>query len=258
LPKYIHMNKDNIIDKLREIFGKSVQQLNILEEKIDIGLQMEYFEQTKELRKEADSEQILQESDCIFHENTSNDEIKKYLVLLAGLSEVKALRKIEEYKQSAPDELKDWVVLAHHESKMNIESVLLDKNLIYISTGLGGKEGKLRYFIVLSSKNKNAFTTSQESIIEKELRFTLGKHAADLENISFQEFYAAIVALVPLHVAMRPVFKEAIEECNQLGNFLNENYLVTNVKIFNNDEILSLLNKDDSDAPEQEFDIKEI
>lgn len=250
------MNKDNIIDKLREIFGKSVQQLNILEEKIDIGLQMEYFEQTKVLRKELDSDQIMLDSELLYNPQTSYEEIKNILVQLAGLSDVKALRKIEEYKPHAPENLHDWVTLALHESKMNIESVLLDKNLIYISTGLGGKEGKLRYFIVLSTREQKDFTTAQKSILEKELKFSFDKQSVDLENINFEDYFVGIQALIPLQVAIKPIFAEAIDECNQMGNFLNEKYLITNVKVLSKSEIESVLHKKNEQS--ESLDLPEI
>ena len=38
------MEGENIYDKIQEIFGESPGTLSILEEKVDIDLQMEYFE----------------------------------------------------------------------------------------------------------------------------------------------------------------------------------------------------------------------
>ncbi len=48
-------------------------------------------------------------------------------------------------------------MLAFQENKMLLESSLLDENQILISTGLGGKGMKLRYFTVMQTFDRKGF-----------------------------------------------------------------------------------------------------
>jgi hypothetical protein len=54
--------------------------------------------------------------------------------------------------------LKDWAALSLQESRMTLESSLLDENQVIISTGLGGKAKKLRYFAVIAAKRRENFS----------------------------------------------------------------------------------------------------
>ena len=60
---------------------------------------------------------------------------------MAAIDDVGAYRSIEKYSKNADDELKHWSLLALQESRMLLQSKLLDQSQIFISTGLGG-EGK--------------------------------------------------------------------------------------------------------------------
>ena len=66
-------------------------------------------------------------------------------------------------------------------------------------------------------------------------------HIFQIEKIDFPENYATFVSLLPISSDIQSIFKSALEECNQLGNFLQANFLVTNVKVFSNDEIKKFL-----------------
>jgi hypothetical protein len=46
-----------------------------------------------------------------------------------------------------------------------------------------------------------------------------------------------MLVLIPLQITIKDFFKEGIDECNQYGNFLKSNFLVTNVKQLTAEEI---------------------
>ena len=139
------------------------------------------------------------------------------------------------------DELRDWGILALQESKMLLESKLLDENQVFISTGLGGKGDKLRYFIVLIGNKKQAFTRIEKKIIRNEFDYVLKKYASEVEKIRFSGFLSAITAVVPVKATIKKIFEEALYECNQFGGFLMENFIITNVKELSFKEIRSFL-----------------
>ncbi len=232
------MDEENIFDKIEELFGKKPDNFSIIEQQIDIKIQMDYFEKSKELKKSPpDTKEVLDEKECLFDETIDLETKKKTLLRLASIDSVEAYRTIEHFIPNAEAEIKDWAFLALQESRSMIESSLLNESQIIISTGLGGKGKKLRYFTVLSSAGKQEFSDLQKKLIEKELVFSLKKNDGELEKIEFIEHYATILSIVPIMVSIKNIIKSVVDECNQIGNFISHKYIVTNVKEFTIDEI---------------------
>ena len=48
---------------------------------------------------------------------------------------------------------------------------------------------------------------------------------------------------MPLNFSLKKVFQEAITECNQYGDFLNDDFIVTNVKTLSFEEIQDFLER---------------
>ncbi len=245
--------EDNLFDKLREMTGKFPERLNILEEQIDIKLQMEYFKYSKKIKDSKSDDKLFSIDDFLGFEadELSIDDKKEILVKLAGIDDPKAYRIIEEYQNNAPKELKNWAILAFQESKMLLESSLLDENQVFISTGLGGKGNMLRYFVVLIGDNIDKFTEFHKKIISSEFEFALKKDGCELEKIECCENYATLMVLIPFEVPFQNVFRLALEECNQYGNFVKPNFLVTNVKALSLKEIKDFVEK--NKLPDKEF-----
>ena len=227
----------SLYDKLKEISSSMSSNLTILEEKIDIAIQMEYFKLSKDLKDNLDKDQIYKEQNFIFDKEYDIELKKNLLIQLASIDDVTLYRKLEQYAKSPDKELKEWSILALQESKMHIESSLLDENQLFISTGLGGKGTKLRYFSVLIGKNSIPFDETMKKLISSELEFSLKKANAEIEKIKFSKNYAIIVSLIPLQADIRTIFKSVINECNKLMDFLRDNFLITNVKEFTLTEI---------------------
>ena len=232
---------ENLYDKIKELFGTVPGNFSILEDKIAIELQMKYFEYSRNLRSLAGEDDCNRLSEKLFNKNINQESKREVLVRLASLEKVEAYRHIEKYMTDPADELRDWGKLALQESKMLLESKLLDENQVFISTGLGGKGDKLRYFIVLISTNKKVFTKTEKKIIRNEFDFVLKKHASEVEEIRFSGFLSAITAVVPMQATIKSIFEEAVYECNQFGGFLMENFIITNVKELSFREIREFL-----------------
>jgi hypothetical protein len=120
---------------------------------------------------------------------------------------------------------------------MQMESGLLGENQIFISTGLGGKDHKLRYFVVLISRQRKKLTPTQKKVIRNEFEFVLKKYEAVTEEIRFSDYLATILLLLPIHHSLKAVFEEAINECNRYGDFLRDHFIVTNVRTLSFREI---------------------
>lgn len=234
---------ENLYDKIHELFGDFRDHLNIQEETIDIELQIEYFEASKEFKNNIDKDEVLLESGSIFSRELTIEEEKVILTKLASVDKVEAYRILEKYLQQPNPALREWGLLALQESRMLIKSKLLDQNQVFISTGLGGKGDKLRYFVVILAQDNKPFNQTQKKIIQNEFETTLNKYEAEIEKLNFSGHIATIMTIIPIHITIRNLINEAIDECNLYGNFLVRNYIITNVKTLDFDEINRFLNK---------------
>jgi len=168
---------------------------------------------------------------------------KEVLARMASVDSVECYRAIEAYIEHAPEPLMPWAVLALNESRMLLESKIMEQNLVFISTGLGGKDQKLRYFVVLMTRTRVDLTSTQKMVIKNEFETILKKFDAVLEKADFSGYLATITLLLPMNHSLKSVFKEAIDECNRYGNFLNDDFIVTNVRVLSFGEIKDFLEK---------------
>jgi len=223
------MDEDNIYKKIQEAISSLPENFSILEEQIDVELQMEYFNYSRDLKTRFSVELILQ------HQAD----------LLASQEKVEAFRTIEKYAQNPDPELREWGILALQESRMVIQSSLMDEQQVYISTGLGGKEQKLRYFVVfICNENIDKYSAVQRKLIKTELEYALTHNNGILEEISFEKDLAIAILLLPVKSDIQGVFSSVINECNQYGDFVRPDIIITNVKRMSVIEIRRFMNRE--------------
>ena len=237
------MDQENLYHKIQEALGNLTGTFNVLEEQIDIDVQLEYFESSKDTKKTIDFEATLNDREDLFSDSLSVDQKKSLLVKLASIDRVEAYRALERYKLNPDPELKEWASLAMHESRMLLESTLLDENQVFISTGLGGKGQKLRYFIVFLAKDDFVFGELEKKVITNEMNFVFEKYSAEIEEIKFSNTLSTVKAIIPIQVQLNEMFEQSIENCNMFGDFLQMNFIVTNVKELTFEEIDNVLRK---------------
>lgn len=238
------MQTENIYDSLMQIFGKIPDNINILEDQIDIDVQMSYFDISQKYKtNKPEVEEINRIKAELFDTDIEDTEKKEFLVKLANIDDVEAYRTIEKYNKDVNEDMREWTSLALQESRMTLESFLLNEDQIIISTGLGGKDNKLRYCLAFSSNNAEDFTELQERLFTKELEFSFRKNAGKIENIEFHTRYCLLTSLLPINVSINNIISNTIEECNQIGNFIEKRFIVTNVKILSIDDIFDYWEK---------------
>jgi hypothetical protein len=246
--------EENIFEKIQEMLGNFKGSYSVLQEQVDIDVQIEYFESSKKIRKsnsKFDTNSLIEE---LYVSYLPIEHKKQILIQLASIDHVEAYRAIEKYHKNPDPELKDWSILAMQESRVLLESSFLDENQVFISTGLGGKGSKLRYFIVLIAKKGLEFNDLQKKIIIKELNYIFNKYNAEVEEVENSARFTAVKALIPLNVSLNNLFNEVIDECNQYGDFLHSNVIVTNVKLLSFDEISDYVQKEEASSHEEDDD----
>ncbi|MCS2892611.1 hypothetical protein NXV77_16290 [Parabacteroides faecis] len=166
----------DVFKRFRDSFSKMDGHFHILEQRVPVELQMEYFKYSEQVRKGKVKQDLDDMDYTAFRESLSNPEAttdyKKYILsMLATSKEVKAYRMLEDYVQHPDEDVSNWAYMALMESRISLESELSDEKQIYISTGLGGKGEKLRFYVLMLSKDRNPFLDYQRKVIEREFAY---------------------------------------------------------------------------------------
>ena len=172
----------------------------------------------------------FKESSKLFSEKTPVETKKRILILLAHFGTPESYRILEKYLKSSEQNLRDWALLSLKECRMFLESALLEEEGGFISTGLGGKDNKLRYYFIVSSKGGLTFSESHRDTLKRGFETISQKYNSEIEEINFESNYAMIGILIPMNVAVGEVIEEGISKCNKMSEFLFPDYYVTNVK----------------------------
>lgn len=246
------MEQDKFYNNIKKALEDLPENYSILEEQIDVEIQMKYFELTKTLRKEETSQECFENRDELFDESVAEDRKKEILISIAVFDDVKAYRTLESFVEGVEGELKQWGILALQESRMLMHSSLLDEQQVFISTGLGGKGKKLRYFVVfLNEKTDEMLSEALQKLLIDEITFELNKHDGQFETMDFMEGFSSALVMLPLEAEIKEVFQNVIEECNQYGGFLQQDMIITNVKILSRSEIIQLIHQKKNTDPDE-------
>lgn len=243
------MKEDNdIFKKFRDSFSKIDGHFHILEQRVPVELQMEYFKYSEQVRKERAKPDLNDMDYTAFRESLSNPEAttdyKKYILsMLATSREVKAYRMLEDYVQHPDEDVSNWAYMALMESRISLESELSDEKQIYISTGLGGKGEKLRFYVLMLSRDRKPFLEYQRKVIEREFAYFLPKADCEIERLTIGEQYVELVFLIPVRADIKLTLDKVINECNQYGDFLSDIFTITNVKELTEQEVTDIINK---------------
>ena len=166
-----------------------------------------------------------------------NSVKRRLLALLAISRSVRAYRLLEEYAKEPDPAIANWAYMAAMEARLTLESELSDEKQIFISTGLGGRDDKLRYYVLLVCREPQGFLDYQRQVIEREFAYYLERQDCEIDEARFSDHYVELLLLMPMRVDIQALMNRVIDECNQYGNFLSRTYTVTNVKELTKEEI---------------------
>ncbi len=250
-----------MLDRIKKILP-DLKNVRVIEAIIDPEVHLEYIDLSAKLREEhIDNQLVIDESDLIFDKETSIAKKKRLLTLMSKIDDVRLLRKIEKYLKKPDDELEDWAKLAHQESLMLIQSSLLEEEQILISTGLGGKGKKWRFFIIIRNDNDIPFKEFEKEALTNEIQYTFKNFDVEVETLQFGSFFLTLTALFPLDFdIIENSLKSLFAEVTNIGIKLSDKYIVTNVKTIPIEECEDLFKELEERIKEQgkEEDIEEL
>jgi hypothetical protein len=233
-------NNNDIYKEFQNSLKGLEGNLHVLETKVPVEKQIEYFHYSENVRKNSRNESVEEQIDVLNSSDSSPSEVKFAMTFLAISGDVKAFRALENYYKEHKD---DWISLSLLQAKITLESELSDEKQFFISTGLGGKGHLLRFFALFKSTKLEPFSDYQRKLIEKEIPFFIHQHGGILEKQFIGENYFTILFLIALSVDLKSLLLNAIDECNQYGDFISATFMITNVKVFSKKEIERELKK---------------
>ncbi len=218
--------------QIRDILENIPERLAVAADGVDSSVQQEYLEYTENLDFGRYSEEdISARSHGLFNPSAPLDHKKETLAVLAHRGTLEAYKTIEKFLETSEQALKDWGILALQECRMFLESSLSDRNVGILMTGLGGENNRLRYYLAVRSRSDAALTDAQKETVERSFSYICSKFDSILEETQPHQYYVTMKVLIPMDVAVADIIEGGIDECNIFGDFLDENYYVTNVKI---------------------------
>lgn len=242
------MEKIENFDSLNDFLSQMDDNVSIISSDIPVEIQMKYYELLEKNAEDFNKDNIGKQARKLFSTDIELDEKKKLLVALASFDDVKFFRTIEKYNQNPDADLKHWASMAYSHAKINLENSFLPNKKVLISTGLGGKENKLRYFVVLlSDSTTTPFTKTQKKVIKNEIEIVFKENDIELETLNFQDNYLTLKMLLSLKIPVQSVFLQIIANCNELGRFMSEHFIVTNVKELKKAEIQNIIRKEENE-----------
>ena len=242
----IMKGQEDIFKKFYESFQNMNGRFHILEHRVPVEQQIEYFKYSNLVRKSSivedgiDFEQYIEDLE---NSELSKEYKKRALSILATSKQVKAYRLLERYVNNPDEELVNWAYMALMECRITLESELSGEKQIYISTGLGGKGENIRFYVLMMSSGGIPFEDYQRKIIEKEFEYAMSKKKCEIERLTIGGKYVELVILIPIRLDIKKILEDVITECNLYGNFLSELFTVTNVKELSQEEVDQLVEK---------------
>ena len=228
-------NDKNALKELQHSLENLKGNLHVLEINVPVEKQMEYFRFSEAIKNSFfDVPTVEEQIKVLTSTESSPSEIRYALAFLAISGDVKAYRAIEAYQETHLD---DWSAMSYMQAKITLESEFSDEKHIFISTGLGGKGDRLRFFAFFKSQGGKIFSDYQKKLIEKEIPYYIRNYQGIPEEIQIRGNYFTLLFLIHIRVDIKTMLEEAINECNQYGNFINKGFIITNVKVFTEEEI---------------------
>lgn len=241
---------EKMLNQLRDSSGELKANMHLLNEIVPVEEQMKYFEYSKYVQSNKDNMSFDRNYLIakLFTPEVDVEDRRYYLSALAGVVDVAAYRAIETYHSSPLEsELANWSAMALAESKILLDAEFSGEKQFFVSTGLGGKNGKLRYFSVIASSDRSDFNEFQRETLLRELQFAFTTHNIEVESIEIKTNYLKIYLFCGLSQDGHICIEDALKECNEMGHFADDQFLLTNVRKIEDSEIEALLKRNNAD-----------
>lgn len=204
---------------IRDILQSIPSEFRVIENQINRSVIEEYYRILEKLLVE-------NKSNTASNIAAKPDEtIKEKLVRLAQKGDVKGYREIEAViRNHEKQKVVRFAYVALKFARLHLENQLSDAPVGFISSGLGGKGNKLRYYFAMTSDKQIERETELE--IVEQLQIICKKCDSEFEEIENAGHCVLIKILISMEFAIGHVIEELISKFPSI----DEGYLCTNVE----------------------------
>lgn len=237
------MDFSGTFEDFQKVVRENGGDIQIMEREVGLDTQMAYMRMSKEVKNNLHPQIIMAGKYELWDENSSRQSKRRRLAALASLGSPDAIRILQNYQEAPDRDLEDWTYLALQECKLVFQASMLDHPPMFISTGLGGSGQQLRFFGAFFSNDGLPFEQSRQKVISGEVEYMFTQFNGKLEFIAFSGQFVTFWGLVPLDVSLNEKVQAAIDESNFLGAGLRKDFVLTNVKKLNFNELGDILTR---------------
>ena len=170
-------------------------------------------------------DELEQRGKTLFEPDKTIAEKKQALAILAHNGNVTAHQQLKKYAENPDPELKEWASLALGESLLFLRSELGVDDEDFVYTGIGKNNDQLRFCFMLLPREEDLFFENWQTIlIEKEANDIARKLDCEPEWYEAKGDHFLFSVLMPTTISIASFIEKAIGNCNQLGNFILEDY----------------------------------
>ncbi len=184
-----------------------------------------------------DKDELLKSVEKLYSPDVPENEKKELLIKMSFIDDIRFYKALKEFEKHAGKGLDEWVKIALRQNKVILENSLGDEHKVLVFTGLGGKDERIRYFGVFAHRDNKSLSEYQKLVIKNELYDGLKSNGGELEKLYFEDFFAAFLFLAKLKSDVKTTLQKIVDEINVYGNFLREDFLITNIKVLSKEEI---------------------
>ena len=212
------------------------ENVRIISFQADPKLMLDFQERVKRMNGKPMEAEVIHQDWAVLEDE---EEFKDALVKAAFLGSVEVFRKLEALEVE-DKERQSWVELSTLYARMIMEQDLLDEPLSFIVTGLGGEGNLIRYCFVLRSNQ--LLTESLAGLVASEFEELTKYYEVTWEDsLHYTPEYIRFTLLVPFNYNPNEMIEEGIHKLT----FLDKEYIASNMKIPEEEELVDWLKKRD-------------
>jgi hypothetical protein len=225
-------------DEMKDEFDVLPEKWIVGEKGASLSAQRDYIDYHHYLDfDERSTEDLLALGKKLLSAESSLDDKKQALAVLAHAGTIEAYKILEEYAKKADAELEDWAVLALQECQVFLEVELEGSSKGMISGGLGGDRHRMRYFLAACGKEDRVWMDAEQAVVDTSFR-NVGEHlGGEVERIDFHQGCVSMEALIPLEVAVAEFAEKGIKTVNQAADLFVDDYYVRNDRVASEAEV---------------------
>ncbi|KGN84480.1 hypothetical protein [Porphyromonas sp. COT-290 OH860] len=236
-------------DKLQELIRP--EQIHQLREPVAMPKQASFFRYVHRLRDRVeqgklhlDEDELIRRMDELLMMDTPSEVLlRRVFASLACTESIAALRAIELVLPELTGSKREWALLAELQLRISIVGDLLGERQVAMTSGLGGSGTLIRINGIVLSRDFAPWLPYQQELMTEELRRCCSEEGGSLEEEIWGECFYIFVVLLPYNSDIMPLIRGYVKQCNEYGQFIQMDCMVTNLQKFTAEDANKLIDE---------------